>query len=94
LGPPAKAGEPPVVRCRHHVGFVLETVYEDDPEKPGQKRVRVVARPPSAVPPPPKAAPPAKTPPAGKTPAAKSKAAATTAPAAAGGETTAGGAAP
>ena len=62
---PGKPGEPAVVRCRHHVGFVLETVYEKDP-KEGKMRTAVVARPPASVAPPPKAPPAAKTPPAPK----------------------------
>ena len=62
---PGKPGEPAVVRCRHHVGFVLETAYEKDP-KDGKMRSTVVARPPASVPPPPKAPPAVKTPPAPK----------------------------
>lgn len=62
---PGKPGEPAVVRCRHHVGFVLETAYEKDP-KDGKMQAAVVARPPASVPPPPKAPPAAKTPPARK----------------------------
>jgi len=62
---PGKPGEPAVVRCRHHVGFVLETVYEKDP-KDGKMRATVVARPPASALPTPKAPPAAKTPPAPK----------------------------
>jgi len=40
---PGKPGEPPVVRCTHHVGVVLETTYVKDHE--GKRRTRVVSRP-------------------------------------------------
>ncbi|MBM4019188.1 MAG: DUF1570 domain-containing protein [Planctomycetes bacterium] len=59
---PGKPGEPPAVRCRHHAGYVLETVYEKDAE--GRVGPKIVARAPGSVPPPPKPAPAAKTAPA------------------------------
>jgi len=45
---PDPAGGPPVVRCRHHAGIVLETQYVKDPES-GRMDVRVVARPAASV---------------------------------------------
>jgi hypothetical protein len=57
-----RPGEALIVRCRHHIGFVLETVCEKDEN--GKMAPKVVARPPASVPPPPKAAPAAKTQPA------------------------------
>jgi len=41
---PGRDGEPPVVRCRHHKGKVLQTAYEKD-AKTGAWSVRVVAGP-------------------------------------------------
>jgi hypothetical protein len=41
---PGKDGGPPVIRCPHHVGYVLETKYRDD-SRPGEPRVQIVTRP-------------------------------------------------
>ena len=41
---PGKPGETPVVRCTHHIGYVLETEYEPSAGDGGM-RVKVVARP-------------------------------------------------
>jgi len=35
----------PIVRCRHHAGYVLETVYEKDPENPKKTVLRVISKP-------------------------------------------------
>jgi hypothetical protein len=56
---PAKEGEPPVVRCRHHAGYVLETVYK---KVGGGFTIEVAARPTLVPPPPPKPATPEKKP--------------------------------
>jgi hypothetical protein len=56
---PGKVGEPPVVRCRCHAGFVLETVYEKGDD--GKLKPKIVAKPANSVPPV-KAAPAAKSP--------------------------------
>lgn len=44
FGPPAKEGERPVIRCRHHTGIVLETSYQED-KKTGGWSTDVVTRP-------------------------------------------------
>jgi len=41
---PPKGDAPPVIRCRHHVGYVLETVYERD-SNDGPYDVRIVTKP-------------------------------------------------
>jgi len=43
MGPPAKEGEPPVLRCRHHAGYVLETSYEKNDQ--GGWTISIVSRP-------------------------------------------------
>jgi hypothetical protein len=42
---PGKADEPPVVRCRHHTAYMLETRYSKD-AKTGKWSPEVVALPP------------------------------------------------
>jgi hypothetical protein len=59
LLPPAQAGEPPGVRCRCHVGLVLDLTYEKDDA--GKLKPKIVAKPASSVPPA-KAAPAPKSP--------------------------------
>jgi len=39
-----KEGEPPILRCTHHAGYVFETVYEKNPEK-NEIGIRIVTRP-------------------------------------------------
>jgi hypothetical protein len=48
---PGKSGEPPIIRCRHHGGFVYETSYVKE-EKTDNLKVEVVARSVTSVPPP------------------------------------------
>jgi hypothetical protein len=56
---PAKAGEPPGVRCRCHAGLFQELTYEKDSD--GKLKSKIVSKPATS-------APPAKTGPAAKSP--------------------------
>jgi len=38
-------GDPPVVRCRHHAGYLFETVYEKDPEDKKTTVIRIISKP-------------------------------------------------
>lgn len=39
-----KEGEPPILRCTHHAGYIFETVYEKNPEK-NEIGIRIVTKP-------------------------------------------------
>jgi hypothetical protein len=41
---PQAGGGPPGVRCSHHAGFVLETVYEPDPENPNITNITITSK--------------------------------------------------
>jgi len=42
---PGTDGGPPVIRCTHHVGYVLETLYESDLKRALFSPVRVITKP-------------------------------------------------